>query len=309
MLNAPTAHWANLDRLRVLAIIDIVMYHADYGRPRVLGGVGLPIFLIAAIFLPAQRATLPSWSAVTRPRLRRIGVPWLFWSAVYGLVAVGQTWAASPDAGGLRWADLPFEPWMVFYGTATHLWFLPFIFLAALAVRAVLPWVRRADWRVVAALGLPGGLGLACISPAGSLVYPFSTWWFSLPGVVLGLTLGRIALAERLGGKKAMLGSGLLAAGGIGWMFWMGLEPPVGRFAVAAALVVISMDWTLPDDPISRTLTRCVYGVYLIHPLIFVLHHRLIDIPSYPALVVVGLIGSTLATLILMRLPLLRATV
>ncbi len=305
MLHAPAVHWANLDRLRVLAIIDITMYHADFGRPRLLLGLGLPVFLIAAVFLPAQRSTLPSWPSVVGPRVKRVLLPWVFWSAVYAVALQGQARMSTGSWPGWPW----FDPSMMFYGTATHLWFLPFIFLAAVAVRCVLPAVRRMRWPIIALVGLVGGLGLASVSPPGWLGYPFSTWWFSLPGLVIGLALGRLALAGQLCHRRAYVIAGAAVGGSVAWLMWLGLEPATGRYALAGALVVLSLGLTWPDDPISRTLSGCVYGVYLIHPLVFVLTHEVIDGPSYPLLVAVGLIGATALTLLCQRLPVLKQMV
>lgn len=305
MLHAPAVHWANLDRLRVLAIIDITMYHADFGRPRLLLGLGLPIFLIAAVFLPAQRASLPTWSAVVGPRVKRILLPWVFWSVVYVIALQGQARLQTGVWPGAAW----FEPEMIFYGTATHLWFLPFIFLASLTVRGVLPVVRRMSWRVAGVIGLVLALGLASVSPPEALSYPFKTWWFALPGLIIGLVLGRLALAGKLQQRRAYVVAAMTVAVSVAWLLGWGLEPPTGRFALAAALVVLSIGLTLRDDPISRTLAGCVYGIYLIHPLMFVVIHQTLEGPSYTLLVGAALLASTGLTLLFQRLPVLKQMV
>ena len=147
-----------LDLLRVLAMGDIVSIHVT-GR-YLFAGLGLPVFIIAALTLAFRKPTLPKLGESARLRTRRVLWPWLVWSAAYGIGYVLLA-VKSPDTS-LR--DL-FDPWMVVAGTSVHLWFLPFIFVAELAALAALRCLHRVPSPAVVATSLL--LGVVAIGRDG----------------------------------------------------------------------------------------------------------------------------------------------
>lgn len=301
---ASARHSHNLDRLRLVAITDIVLYHVNYFEPRYLLGLGLPTFLVSATMLGCAHVKPRRWRDVTGPRVRRIVLPWLFWSGVYG-VSLGLREAMFNE---WRVWYRPFEPLMLAYGTAIHLWFLPFIFVAALAVRGLHGLTWRADWRLVVGGGLAAGAVAACIPSPLSWVFPWESWWFAFPCMPLGLALGRLIAEGQLQHPWTLMLA--VAAAVLGGFYCVehGLSPPIGRFALATALIVLALWFPSWPDPVTTRLTPLVYGVFLIHPLLLLLTHDVVREPSYALLAVTGLAGSAGVIALLRRTPLRAVT-
>ncbi|MEO1235184.1 MAG: acyltransferase family protein [Planctomycetota bacterium] len=214
-----------LDALRVVAMLDIVAVHV--GHRYLLEGIGLPVFIITAVALATRRPRLPAWhtlGAAAGKRARRVLVPWLVWTAVF---AVTRAWS------GLRSDESTvagsFYPWMVVSGTSIHLWFLPFIFVAEMAVLAALalaPGNGRKKSRVrgvipaaavaaVAAVWLTGRVydhvgavqGFAVDSPvyaeraARWAWLTQKSWLFGLASAALGVVVGRTLAASTTAGS------------------------------------------------------------------------------------------------------------
>ncbi|HXK84656.1 MAG TPA: hypothetical protein PLS82_01345 [Phycisphaerae bacterium] len=74
-------HFFWLDRLRFVAMLDIVAMHTVGNH--LLHGVGLPMLLLISVALQAARVPPAAPGAVLARRARRLLVPWLFWCAVY----------------------------------------------------------------------------------------------------------------------------------------------------------------------------------------------------------------------------------
>lgn len=281
-------HSANLDRLRVVAIVDIVLYHVNYYEPRYLLGMGLPTFLVTATMLGAQHREPRPWRQVIVPRWRRIMLPWLFWSGVFGVglllrEILFNEWRA--------WHK-PFEWMMLTYGTAIHLWFLPWIFLAGLAVRGLQGLTRASPWPAVAWPGLALGLGWAAFHSPAAWPFPFETWWFALPCIPLGLALARLSVEGQLQRRAAGVAAAVLLAASVALLLAQGLAPPIGRFGLAVALIALAFVWPGRADPITAALSGMIYGVFLIHPLVLLIVHDLVDQPSNALLSWCGVVGS-----------------
>ena len=113
------------DYLRLLAFVDIACLHL-IGR-HVLLGLGLPAFVMitCALALTSSSGTLMELTSV---RVRRLFVPWTFWSLVLCVqIAYAQIKHGDRVLEG-------FEPAMVLYGGGQHLWFLPYAACAGLLV-------------------------------------------------------------------------------------------------------------------------------------------------------------------------------
>ncbi len=204
-------------------------------------------------------------------------------------------------------AFVHFEWWMLLYGTAAHLWFLPFIFVAGLAARALhgLTW-RLPTWLVSWPLLAIAVLGLL-IEPFGP--YPIPTWWMSWPCIPLGVVLGRWSGQGYL--QRWWATPVTLAVGAIGAIYiaQSGLAIATGRFAVAAALIVLALRF--PGRPAwdTRTLPPLVYGIFLVHIIaLMLLRDVLPDGPS-PELLAVAAFTASAAITWLMQRTRLRALV
>ena len=75
------------DWVRLLAAINVIFFHVSPSPTGFLGRGGVPAFLMIAASIPAMRHQIEPFAPFALRRAHRILVPWLFWSAVFGLVA------------------------------------------------------------------------------------------------------------------------------------------------------------------------------------------------------------------------------
>lgn len=130
-----------LDAARVLATLGIVWVHVaeiQKQQPKfnTLGRFGTSFYILAAIFLAARgHIDRPDTRTidVAGRRARRLLVPYLLWSAIYA-VFYGFTMRSQ----GHPWEAIT-RHWGLLFGTAPHLWFLPFAFVAGVAASFLVP--------------------------------------------------------------------------------------------------------------------------------------------------------------------------
>lgn len=259
-----------LDALQWLAMFDIVAYHVDEDQARPVLGIGLPLFLITTILFSSRVKAGTGLVPLVKRRWSRLMVPWLIWCGVYALLQVG----IALMAGEGPWAY--FQPTMWLYGTKDHLWFLPFAFLAGLAVYGLAQWLRQhhAAWHdgAMIALLVPTVM-LSMNWWEWSVVFPFTIWLIALPSVPLGMLIARwwqddlIRKHQRLliglGAGMALLGVwGLLEAGPASY-------PTYARYAAASGLVLIAMAvGSRPVPGLWHHAHALLFSVYLVHPIL-----------------------------------------
>jgi len=273
-LEPSTERLANVERLRIVAMLEIVTFHVggavgvDEYRLPIVGGLGLPVFLLLNntfnCTLTARRGT----RAFLDAKVSRLLLPWLVWSAVYAaVVAAERLRHDEPIAEAfLSWRTL-------LGGTYTHLWFVPFALFGSLAIAAAQARTRAVSHRAMAAWSLGFG-GLLVAIDAVLLAYsgsnwPVLQWLFALPSPLLGFALGRVLLAgdRKLSRTVAALLVGVAALVVAGsWVAPLG--EMVRRYAVSMALVGVFFTWPGKLDALSRRLTPLLFGIYLTHPLI-----------------------------------------
>lgn len=226
---AATLRNQNVEIVRIIAAFGIVVFHSASPGGAV-GYSGLVAFaMLSSYFAGAASVKLA----------RRIMLPWLFWSVFY----LGWRFAAdgSPFHPGLN----PVES--ILYGT--HLWYLPFIFVAILLASQL-----RAGW------------GTLICGVAASALLIATPWWrdiqmgfdppvsqflHALPAALIG-----VALRSRAGIIVAVAGLVVCA-------FWQvgGVSLPyaVGGGVVVAAILLP------PIDRNVEAVSSCMLGVYLVH--------------------------------------------
>jgi surface polysaccharide O-acyltransferase-like enzyme len=275
---ARSDHYANLDRLRIVAIIDIVLYHVDMAARwplpgifshRPLLGMGLPVFLLTSIMLTCRRAAPPPLGNYVGRRIGPLLLPWVVWSAIYLVVEAGFL---IPRVGVVEWRKS--LSWMMpLYGTMYHLWFLPFILAAgAMALmlhRATLQWPAA----TVVCTGLLLGVALTSIPPGDWDEYPLQTWWFSLPCIPLGWAMGRLIGSQSCHGRAGVLMGLAITAAALIYITTQGLALGVGRYLLAIGLIVLCVAAPGRPDAWTTRLVKLVMGVYLLHVLPILLLH------------------------------------
>jgi hypothetical protein len=76
------ARLANVERLRVLAMLEIVRYHDHNDRLALIGGLGLPTFLLLTNMFNCTLSEKRGPGQFMADMRKRLVVPWVFWSWV-----------------------------------------------------------------------------------------------------------------------------------------------------------------------------------------------------------------------------------
>lgn len=260
-----------LDYLRFVAMIDIVSMHSV--GDHLLHGIGLPMLLLISAGLQAGRVPPAAPSVVAARRSRRLLIPWVFWSLVYAawLVAMSR----SEGRGAFDW----FHPRMLLYGPVIHLWFVPFLFLTTPVVAILAQSSQKGKLPpALAASAVTGVLILllcAAIRVRVNLPEPFNQWVFSLAAIPLGIAVG-LTLAAGPESRTAMLLPLVLAGVAIAAIGVELVPLPFAcdrwmlrRFGLALGAVCLFACLRGRDDPLRRLFVRTTFGVFLVHPLIF----------------------------------------
>lgn len=284
-----------LDALRIVAMMDIVSIHIT--GHYLLWGMGLPVFIIVAVALGVRKPALPGWGELpgaARKRAARVLMPWVVWTVFFGLNRI--FWAGVDDEKTVTGL---FYPWMVLGGTSMHLWFLPFIFVAELAVLGVLAPLRRVPTGLVIAGAV--GLAVVCIVLTGAvyddarLIYGSmsmrsddyaeraalygwtvrKSWLFGTASLCLGVALGR-TLSLSVGGsatpRRWLLGGAVVMFGL--FFVWAHVDNPIihghaiwqwWRQMFALLLVAVAVQFTGKTPAWLMRIAVLTMGIYLLH--------------------------------------------
>jgi len=149
----PTSRILALDAGRLFATSGIVWVHVSEAqglsaRTSALGRFGTSFYIVAAVLmsaLPFFKQRTRRSADVIRTRARRLLVPFLLWSLIYALF-----YLATMLPQGYRLSQVV-SLWGPLAGTAPHLWFLPFAFLASALTAWAMPRLLLLPERALAA--------------------------------------------------------------------------------------------------------------------------------------------------------------
>jgi len=177
-----TRRRADVEACRTIAAAMIVWYHAGAGAPEISYG-GLIIFLIISTYLAAQSANRSITDSL-KAKFQRLLVPWAFWLTVYGAVNLILGKPLTPESGNCLAKLLT--------GTATHLWYMPFIFLMLLLIDVAKNNVGTSTLGVFSGLAAAGVLFAVPLWRDYSIAlgYPIAQYSHASAGVMIGLFLG-----------------------------------------------------------------------------------------------------------------------
>lgn len=271
------------DLLRAVAVTCIVWFHcqsplADLTNWRV------PSLLLLSVSLSlALGGKDRSFKENAAHRARRLLIPWLAWSAFYGLLHVcvavrhGQ-----PPFGEFQWT-------MLFTGPEYHLWYLPFAFAMWVVCDRIryLVLARLSPQVAITAAAL-GGLAVlaACMHRVRpTMVFPFPQYVAAAPAVLLGLFLGLMIRNGTRGRRALGLGALLACVAAIGVLTksW-DQESLLPRYFWAFIVTSISLliPWRYESAKAKEVATSAM-GVYLLHPfLMLVLYAMKVQPSSVP---------------------------
>ncbi|MFG2678556.1 acyltransferase [Streptomyces sp. NPDC048392] len=320
-------HRYDIDLVRVLASVGVIVCHAAGELMKAVDRTpsqGGPVYWTALAGDALSRCAVPLFFAIAgwvvlggapprdggqlRGRLTRIVVPMAVWTAVYLL------WDRARDAGTGPTRKLAWEALFGSVRPAFHLWYL-YAYVPVILLLSVAVLVRngKRPWGAGAAL-----LGLALAPPLlgdlgrllGVRVPPFA-WQpgvyqivYAVAGAVL-LSLPGSAVAGR---RRRLL---WLAGGLCAWAAVAVYEHRVHFPSPYASVVVALLAGTLlmglnrigvPERfrPLLGRLAGASFGAYLVHLLFLeALAPRLVSADAGPPAAVGGLLGLTLATVVL----------
>ena len=141
-----------LDAARVVATFGIVWVHVAeiQGQPAALctlGRFGTSFYTLAALFLSSRAFFLrkcPDALGIVKRRATRLLVPYLLWCVLYACFYFSTMYPQGHPVDAIT------RNWGPFFGTAPHLWFLPFAFCAgALSTFAVPRLMKLPGWFLI----------------------------------------------------------------------------------------------------------------------------------------------------------------
>jgi len=292
---AGTDRNAGLDLLRLAAALVIVLFHA-----KAPGGALMPaalgVFAAMLGLLAMAGADRGGFGALVRRRAGRLLRPFLLWATFYlGLRLVDAAAAQEPILPTLA-------GWFPPAGTMGPLWFLPFAFLASLAVAAA----RRA-WpataRPLASLSLAAvgsglwllGLDLESLPPGIQVFLDYG------PALFFGMALAAA------GAEPFWLGLTALVAAALGLAAEAAGVAGGQQLYVAVPLIAVALLRPASGTGATRLAAELSMAVYLLH--VFVLAVLLRVAPFELGSFALGLAGFAAAAAIglgLLRTPLGR---
>ena len=305
---------ANIERLRILSICAVVTFHTHQWFPNSLCFVGLIILLLCSCAFVVSKPEIYEQVDLIKQKAKRLLMPWVFWSVVYGGLGLMKMVIENVSFSEV------FSPIMLLIGTRIHLWYLPFVFVAAVFLGFVHRRIVKVSERfVIIPAILIGTLAVLVCSMIQSYVMlwaPIVQWALGLPSIPLGFALGRIILVQDVRHKRnfCLLATLSTATMAIAFVLFVLMDnvtyPRFGiiyavRYCVSVAIVCSALYWQGSLDVISRKLASLSYGIYLIHPLVVVTFYRLGIALQHPLLLLFLVLSiSSLITFILKKTPL-----
>ncbi|MEY4582571.1 MAG: hypothetical protein RL701_7274 [Pseudomonadota bacterium] len=296
---------ANIERLRVFAMLEIVRFHDHGDRLALVGGLGLPTFLLLTNLFNCTLTHKRGPEKFMADKRKRLVVPWLFWSAFYAAWLFWGAWRH-----GQAIADVLSWP-MLLAGTSSHLWFVPFAFASSALVAGAQHLTRKLPDRATGFVAIVvGGAVLVGIGlmPERDYAAPIPQWLLSIPSTFLGFALGRLVLAD---GPQLRVKTALpIAVAALGLAMTAGLFPAsflIQRYATSILLVLAALLVHGRPEPVSKFLSPLLFGIYLAHH--FVADHLLSHVPGVagmPWLFVVDFTCTIGLVWLLKRTPLER---
>jgi hypothetical protein len=280
-----SARIANVERLRMLAIFDIIGFHAGRERTLFLGGIGLATFLILTHLFNCTVSNKLGFTPFAKVKIHRLLWPWLFWCTIYGISLMLYAYRHDQPIAS------QFTSWMLLYGTRDHLWFVPFALVSGIAVG----WIQNAtanrlDQLIIAVSTALGGVVLLASALAtnyiADLPVPIPQYVYALASPFIGFAIGRAMLIRDPSERQRVflwltVGATLYAAAFLALVQLVPLHYMVLRYAVMTVVIIGAVAWPGREDMVTRLSIPLMFGVYLIHPLIIdvlyrfdVLHHH-----------------------------------
>ena len=280
----------DIELLRVVSAFGIIWFHTQV-HGGAIGYGGLVAFLILSIFLGGKSGA-PDLDTLKR-RAVRLLVPWAVWFIVYGAQNAGHGESIVPLENGMAAG--------IMAGPSIHLWYLPFIFLALVALDLV-----RAHLSARTLAYASGATALAIVATAPwwrpltlAMPYPLLQWADASGPVMVGIFLLCAAAIPRSHGiaTSALL---VLCAVAVAAFNSIGISYAIGFVAcmlisskVLERRMTVNVAW----------LSEATFGIYLAHILVYRALLKYTDLPGELMPVAIFLVSATLVIALRKLLP------
>lgn len=268
----------NFEILRIVAAFGIVAYHANV-PVKDLPYAGLIVFLALSPLVEAKY----NWSTNRSPKqiAKSLLVPWAFWLIVYA--GANLAFNKPPFPAGQSIAA-------ILYGSSPHLWFLPFIFVALCTIGQIkkVCTVTQVYWSSTIMTTTTLFTSDEWRPLALSFAVPYAQWAHAAAAVFGGIALG----TYRNSMKFAWAGL-LLIGFALSVCAWYAIPGISITYSTGLLLVVFAMfapDCFSKYEKAIRTVSQCMFGVYLIHILAIAIVNRFIPCDNYLAVVFIFLV-------------------
>lgn len=253
--------------VRTLAMLSIIAHHIS-SRPVFGVAFGVTSLQIVMCALQSRQDRARPLMEVGRKRFTRLILPWLLWCGIYGCFEVSLA---------LRWNQPVlhrFDSACWFAGTAFHLWFLPFAFVASIlanrALKASEEHSRNLSILFFSALGAVLVLAAPIIHRELHPMRPFGYWIDGAGTIAFGVAIGRV-LSIRNHDHRNPWFLVILAFGTLPMLIGPDLVQVTGlydRYGVAISLACAGFLLRCRDSRILAIFAAYNLGVYLVHMLV-----------------------------------------
>jgi surface polysaccharide O-acyltransferase-like enzyme len=294
---------SGVDLVRLAAVSAIVWFHIQ-APGREFAYAGLPVLLVLSVAMPVFQSRGRSLAEDAVRRGVRLIRPWAFWSAFYGVWIVGR----ASYRGQPLFAN--FDPNWLLIGSALHLWYLPFAYLATLAAlaleRALSGRTGATACAVGAVLGGATVLVASVILGVQPIPAPYTQWLFSLAAIPYGLAIGEVlrrVTPEHRSRALAWIAASAVAAALA--LNALGNRDAAIAYGIGIPIACLAVLWKPRLNALGHALVVLPMGIYLLHPFVYqrLYHFGLASMGNVStALAVIALSGAL--TLALRHTPL-----
>lgn len=278
-----------VDVIRLVSAALIVCFHSRGAPYKDITLSGLAYFVLLTFYLQAI-SELRGRHLDLRKRASRLLVPWLLWSLFYGMLKLVKHPPILFDFQGHLSSFL--------IGTEIHLWFLPFAFLGGIAAHLLLRSALRLPARGALLFLSLVSVALATAVPmvSKSLYPPFSQWMYALPLLPISLA---IALSEDRSLKRFAYYYVVILILTL-FITWRCAEP---SYLIGVLVLSVSILPKSRDLEGLKWLANLSMGIYLLHPVVFLVIYMYVPTAPWYVFTSVGLIGSAVASAVIMLFP------